>query len=87
MLRKLCLSTGWVSFELATFCRYARAWFGSDFDRSSTGMRPAPLNPYFARWVGRARPRAPTARPRALFIFSTVSGTAKALALEVRSRD
>ena len=50
-------------------------------------MRPAPLNPYFARWVGRARPRAATAQPRVLCIYATVTGTAKALAMEVRSGD
>ncbi len=65
-------------------CRYATEWFGPNFNRHEPRLRPAQLNPYFAKWVGRIKMRTSVQRPRVLIVYATVSGNAKQLATRVR---
>lgn len=64
---------------------YARAWFGKGFEYSrGRPLRPAFLNPYVCLFLGRCKARVAAARPRAVVMYATVTGTARDFALRVR---
>ncbi|KAK9867318.1 hypothetical protein WJX84_004437 [Apatococcus fuscideae] len=66
------------------FKEYARAWFGPSFDRHEPPMKPALLNPYVAKLVGRIKRPTSVRQPQVLLMFATVTGNAKQLATRVK---
>lgn len=63
---------------------YARKWFGRRFEYlQGRPMRPAFLNPYVCLFLGRCKARVAAARPRAVVMNATMTGTARGFALKV----
>ncbi|GAQ81306.1 nitric oxide synthase [Klebsormidium nitens] len=65
---------------------YAREWFGGRFEYSpGAPLRPAFLNPYVCRFLGRCKARVAAARPRAVVMYASMTGTAREFALRTSS--